>query len=237
VEGVVTPKVKKSAKDVIANTTKENTERWLKDVSDEDDTPPPREPESTAVEPTQAENQASGQVRDEIQDQVMVAEAREEGVIPPPASVTNGHDEVEADNPSGTATTAVVSDDDMELEEIAPPPRSIKLRFNKPSSDIKPTPEIKTRPARKGKRKPSPSEDEESDEEIVPKKTKTRKARATPAKAKPKASTGPTPTRSLRSRAPKTEEKEQADRAARARIRAALSQDLEDDDEEEMEEV
>lgn len=220
------PKTKKSAKDVIANTTKENTERWLQNVSDEEDTPPP--PEPNAVEPTQNLPRS----KDEVQDQVMVAEAREEGVILP--SDTNGHEEIKE-----PVTPAVESDEKLELEEIAPPSRSIKLKFTKPPSDVKPTPETRTRHTRGAKRKePSGSESEGSEEEIVPKKTKTRKGRSAAAKSrvKPESKVTAGPTRSLRSRAPKTQEKEQADRAARARIRAALSEDVEEDGEE-MEEV
>jgi hypothetical protein len=85
-EGIA-PKAKKSAKDVIANTTKENTDKWLQAGSDDEDTPPP--PDSTAVE--QGQTQTQTLVKDEIQDQVMVAEAREEGVIPNGRSGSSSH--------------------------------------------------------------------------------------------------------------------------------------------------
>lgn len=197
----VAPKVKKTAKEVIANTTKENADKWIQDQSEDEDTPPP-DPVS--------------EVKDEVMEEVAIAEAREEGVIENPPTQT-------LSEPS----LLKQDDDDDDLEEIAPPPRSIRLRVNKPV--IKPEIEsvAGTSRPRRAKRK-APTPEEEEDVEIPPpRKGRSIKIKSTPTSA-------PTPTRSLRSRAPKTEEKQAADRVARARIRAALSEDVDMEDEEDV---
>jgi hypothetical protein len=200
----VAPKVKKTAKEVIANTTKENAEKWIQDQSEDEDTP---EPDSTLVNPV-------SEVKDEVMEEVAVAEAREEGVV--------------ADTPLNETVdkSSVIKeddDDDDDLEEVVPAPRSIRLRVTKPKSE----PEIpaETSRPRRGKRKaPTP---EEGNTPPPARKGRSIKIKSTPTSAS-------TPTRSLRSRAPKTEEKQQADRAARARIRAALSEDVDVEDEEDI---
>lgn len=210
------PKTKKTAKEVIANTTKENADKWLQDQSEDEDTPPP---DSTLVGTA-----SDPGVKDEIQEEVAVAEAREEGIVgdQPPA---------QGADPSPLLSDHA-SDDDHEIEQVVPT-RSIRFRVKPPVVQAEPEtkPEPKSRSSRRGKRKePSPVDDDE--EEPAPKQPKS--GRSIRIKAKPQTVSTPTPTRSLRSRAPKTEEKQQADRAARARIRAALSEDVELEDEEDI---
>lgn len=191
----VAPKVKKTAKEVIANTTKENADKWMQDHSEDEDTPPP----DPVLE-----------VKDEVMEEVAVAEATEEGVIENQPSVPT------PDKPSP------MKEDNDDLEEVVPSPRSIRLRVNKP--DIKPEPG--TRP-RRGKRKAPTPEAEVEEKTPPPRKARSIRIKSTPTSV-------PTPTRSLRSRAPKTEEKQAADRVARARIRAALSEDVDVEDEEDI---
>lgn len=207
------PKTKKTAKEVIANATKENNQRWVDTVSDNEDdiaTPTQAAAAGDGAEPIKVE---SGEV--EVQDAVAVAEAKEEGLVressPPPL----------ADSKAGLNVDVDEEDDDMEevmpVSATAPTPatRTIRLKFNGSAP-----------PARANKRKP-PSPAATEDESPPPAKRKGRSAKAKTGvvKAEPAAP----PTRSLRSRAPKTAEKQQADRDARARIRAALSEGDDDD--------
>lgn len=200
--------MKKTAKEVIANTTKENADKWLQDQSEDDETPPP---ESTLVE-------AVSEVKDEVMEEVAVAEARDEGIIDDPSTEVTGVPNSQLKEES----------DEDDLEEVVPAPRSIRLRVNKPKSEQEPKPVVETSRPRRGKRKISNPDEEEN---ITP-PVSSRKGRSIRIKSTP--TSAPTPTRSLRSRAPKTEEKQAADRVARARIRAALSEDVDLEDEEDV---
>lgn len=136
---------------------------------------------------------------EEVQDEVALAEDREEGIVGTP-------------NEAIPDSKVESEDEGADLEEVVPASRTIKLRVN----GGKKTP----RQARNAKRKPSLDPNAEEDESPTRTRKKGRSGkveRAAPAPA----------TRTLRSRAPKSEEKQQADRAARARIRAALSEDAE----------
>lgn len=227
------PKPKRTAKDVIADTTKEGQDRIVQDLSeDEDDgTPLPQ-----AGVQGQVKIEADVDV-DEIQKEVAVAEARDEGVInDPPEAEADIDEKPDSPTPKATAAEEISDNEEMETEEIVPPKRrSIKLRVNgsAPVSDS-----ATNRPVRGKKRKgSSPLQIKESSPE--PKSRPKRKGRATKFTTASTPAPPPAPMRSLRSRAPKSQEQEQADRAARARIRAALSEDvdldldLDDQDEEE----
>lgn len=235
----IRPKVKRTAKDVIANTTKEGQDRMAEDLSEEDDDEAPINVDG---------QQRQGHVKiepesdaDEIQEKVAVPEARLEGIVNDQAQAedegdVNADEKPELPTPKTKTTREVSDDEDMKMEEMIPPKRrSIKLRVNGSAPAPAPAPTLtSSRPVRgsgKKRKGSSPLQIIETSPEPQPKPRPKRKGRATkgaPAPA-PVPLPVPAPTRSLRSRAPKSQEQEQADRAARARIRAALSEDVDVD--------
>ena len=219
----VRPKGKRSAKDVIANTTKEGLDRNAQDLSD-DDTPPPEDNAQGQVK-TEPEAEAEAEA-DEVHQEAAIAEARDKGII----------DNTPEDDtkPDALAHGAAAADEisDEEMEEIIPPKRSIKLRV----TGAAPTPPVSSRSSRGRKRKGSTSPQVKASSPAAGGRPKRKSRAAAPTRSAPAPApaTTTTTTRSLRSRAPKSEAQEEADREARARIRAALSVD-EDEEEADLE--
>lgn len=218
------------------------------DEDKEDDEVPPEGPTDSLASKPDLDSMHVPTIKDkaadEIQDQAIVADARDDGQISGPVD-TSDDDMKPVDPDSGEREGLEDDESEMEMEEIIPAPRTIKLRFNGSSSTTTTAPPDASskRPRRGIKRKDLTPDSEEGDVELASppvsssKSRSKRSARTPKVKIKAERSTPIPSTRSLRSRAPKSEEKVQADRDARARIRAALSEDVGDGDEEDEDEA